>query len=766
MRPAGPVVDPLPCSGCGRLLDPLRAGHVAIFDHRFHYFCNRSSCRALFLHEATGEDPILEQRLAADERQRARRQELDEPIVAAFEPAPLDASLPEPPPMEDDRALVEPIGRTILTEPPPRHEIAEPRDIGSLLLVIAIAAGALGVALALAGDARLVAGARIVLALVGVAMLIGRAATTPAEPGDLHPIALVAPSLAAAAVAAWAALRPDRAVGSEAASLAGIIVTATAIEVWLVDGARRSVHGERSWITAALAVPGRRAPDDAATDAPMRDAIDLCPGEHVIVEPGEVVPVDLVVTGSDVDVYPWIGATTTARRRAGDPVVAGARVASGRLYGTCTWAGHDRSFARVLLDPRRRADALAPIAQASRALTERWAVVAAVIGALSAVVAGRHPIEIAMTGVAVLAAFASAVTASIAGVHVGRSILLALRRGITFRSSDAWDRAGKVGAAIFCARGTLLLGEPELAELEPTTSKVDPKTVLALAAGAERAGEDPVAHAILRAARARGVRPDGVRNPAVHPGLGVTAVTSAGDDLCVGSRALLLEQHVSVAAAEQRIGELEALGRSVVLVAVGGRLVGLLGLQDGLRPGARASVQHLADAQIEPVLMSGDARETCEAIARSLDIEHIRPEILPSARAAEVRHLIESGTSVAVLGHPNVDEAALGAADVAVALGAAGAGPGDFAVTLASDDVRDAALALALARRSRNEARLGLSLALAPALVGAISIAFGVLPPAFAPLASLVGAIVAVMHVRALDRLRTPADASASVEAA
>jgi P-type Cu+ transporter len=238
------------------------------------------------------------------------------------------------------------------------------------------------------------------------------------------------------------------------------------------------------------------------------------------------------------------------------------------------------------------------------------------------------------------------------------------------------------------------------------------------------------------------------------PGLGVTAVTSSGEDLCVGSRALLLANRIAIAASEQRIAELEALGRTVILVAVGARLVGVLGLQDGLRPGARAAVQHLLDAQIEPVIMSGDARETCEAIGRSLDVDHIRPEVLPTERASEVRRLIDAGMSVAVLGHPGIDDGALGAADVAVALGAAGASPGDLSIALASDDVRDAALALALAHRARLEARVGLAIAVFPALVGAIAVAFGVLPPAYAPLASLLGGVMAVLHVRALDRVR------------
>lgn len=805
-RASGPAVDPLPCSGCGKLIDPLRAGQVAIFDLRFHYFCN-SRCRLTFVGEPQlpplhprallrGDEPRLapeprltepllvppparapmpatlldeparERALGLDERppparaDAAARPELDAPIVDAFPPVSLDQALPEPPAIDDDRALLEPIGRTLLHagdgaalplgDEPQRHE-AEPRDVGALLLVLAIVAGALAVALALAGDATIVIGARIVLAAVSAGMLLGRAATTPRDATDPHPAPLLAPVLGGLLVAAWALLGRDRALAAEAASLAGVIATASAVSAWLIESARQRISAERAWIAAVLSVPGRRPVDDPGSEAAREEVWDLRPGEQVQVEPGEVVPVDLSVAGGDVEVLPWIGAQTPVRRRAGDPVIAGATVTRGRLRGACTWAGVDRAVARVLLDPRRRADALAPIARASRALTERWAFAAAAIAALSAFVAGRSPVEIAMTAVAVLAGLSTAVAASIASVHVARGILLALRRGIIYKSADSWDRAGRITVSVFCARGTLLLGEPEMAELEALGGKLDPEGILALAAGAERTEEHPVATAICRAARARGVRPDGVRNLSSFPGLGVTAVTSAGEELCVGNRALLLEQRVSIAAAEERIAELEALGRTVVLIAVGSRLAGLVGLQDGLRPGARAAIQHLLDAQIEPVLMSGDARETCEAIGRSLDIDHIRPEILPADRGAEVRRLIDAGMSVAVLGHAGADDLALGAADVSVALGAAGSSPGDFAVALASDDVRDAALSLALAHRTRLEARVALALTVAPALVGAAVVAVGLLPPAYAPIAALLGGMVAVVHARALD---------------
>jgi Cu+-exporting ATPase len=835
LRAAGPVVDPVPCSGCGKWIDPLRAGHVAIFDLKVHCFCDRGTCRAAFLGYAPGAEPkqvapgptaladaraIAGGRAAfargeepppvatprplgvapaaplvpdldvpapisgdgdepagpvtrrsseleregealADEPPRLPRLEPEPPpsehagpIVPAFGPRGDDDDLPAAPPVRDERTLVEPIARPILTEDPPHHDAADARDVGALLLALAIIAGVLAVALALAGDSLIVIGARIVLAFVGAGMLVGRAATTSRDAIEAHPAPLLAGSVLSLAVAGWAALGRDRALAAEAASLSGFVVSGVAVAAWLLEAGRHAVETERAWVAAALAAPGRRAVKErGAAEGATALALDLRAGEEVVVEAGEIVPVDVVVTGGEVEVLPWIGAATATRRRDGEAVVAGARVVKGRLRGTCTWGGNDRAFARVLLDPRRRADALAPIAHASRALVERWAVAAAGIAAISAAVAHRLPVEIAMTAVAVHAALATPILAAIGAVHVARGILLGLRRGVAYKSADAWDRAARVDVAMFSARGTLLLGEPELSDLEALSPKFEATDVLALAAGAERTEEHPVATAIVRAARARGVRPDGVRNPGTHPGLGVTAVASSGDELVVGSRTLLVDQRISIAAVEGRIAELEGLGRTVVLVAVGGRVVGLIGLQDGLRPGARAAVQHLLDVQIEPVLVSGDARETCDAIGRSLDIEHIRPEVRSVDRAAEVKRIVETGTSVAVLGHPGVDDGALGAADVSVALGAAGSTPGDFAVAMASDDVRDAALSLALAKRTRVEARVALALAAVPALVGSVAVAFGILPPAYAPIASLLGGAMAVVHARAADRM-------------
>jgi P-type E1-E2 ATPase len=296
------------------------------------------------------------------------------------------------------------------------------------------------------------------------------------------------------------------------------------------------------------------------------------------------------------------------------------------------------------------------------------------------------------------------------------------------------------------------MGEPEIVAIEPlhgdAKGEREVERVLSLAAGAETISTHPFASAILRAARQRGVRTDHVRSATAHAGLGVTALASSGERLVVGGRAIMLEEKVGVAIADARVSELEAQGRSVLLVALADKLLGLLALQDGMRAGARAAVQRLLDARIEPVLLSGEARETCDTIGRALDIDHIRPEVLPSDRGAEVRALGEGGHVVAVLGHPATDDGALGAASVAVAMGAAGSTPGEWAVQLASDDVRDAALALALPHATRDRARASIALGMAPGIAAMLTIGFGIAPLWVAPIAALVSALGAVVHAR------------------
>jgi P-type Cu+ transporter len=605
-----------------------------------------------------------------------------------------------------------------------------------------VVAGSLAALVPLAGPAADVL--RIPLASLAVLAVGARALFAPREEEAPHALIAVLPVVLALGAVYWGLATHDpQALGL--ASFAGLAAACVLMADSVTQRASAKAKKARERIAHALEGDVRVVRGDRSVRA---SAFEVKPGEPVGVEAGDTLGVDGVVAVGEAMVFPWLDAPAAVKKKEGDSLIAGARVASGRLRVTTTWAGADRAFSRLALSKALRTDVAAPLARGFRRIVERGAPVLGVLGAIAVYAGGaRGPLVLA-SACAVALTLAVRGTSSAVALHHARGQLSALAFGIVYKDAAAFDAAGRVSVAVLCSRGTVLMGEPEIVALESLGS-VSEGRVLSLAAGAEVGGAHPFASAILRAARAKEERPENVRSATVHPGLGVTALAATGDRLVVGSRALLLREKVSVAIADHRVTELETQGRSVLLVALAGKLVGLIAMQDGLRPGARAAVQRLLDAKVEPVLLSGEARETCETLGRALDIDHIRPEVLPEARGNEVRALGEGGQVVAVIGHPETDDAALGATDVAVALGAAGATPGEWSVSLASDDVRDAARALSLAKDARERAKVAIALGVAPAILAALAVAWGVFPIWAAPLALLAGTIAALTPLRA-----------------
>jgi Cu+-exporting ATPase len=746
------------CPACGKDVDTLRAGHVAILDGQFHYFCDELCKRDLIASTSSTLPsdvttavpppvaPASVSRLVGSSPPISTDRERE----AAIEEPP--RTLPSPHTTGLDREIdarpqvsVRAKGKLPSEEAPTSRPQTARRSGGARLppavVALGIAFGALASLLSLAGSAANVT--RLPLAAFAAAIVVVRWALGPRSPETAHPVLSLAPVVGGVAAAVWGLVRSDpQALGF--ASFAGLAAAAALSSDLLVAGAERPTRRAREHIARALAAPVRVVREGESVQL---TPFDVKPGEQVVVEAGETVGVDAVVTAGDAIVVPWLDAPLEGSKGEGDPFVAGGKVLSGRLRGTTTWAGADRAFYRLALSPKLRVDVAAPLARGLRLSVERGAPIAGALVAIASYASGAQGPEILANACAVMLAVGARAVVSVVALHHARGQLSALSHGIVYKDAAAMDAAGRAEVAVLCSRGTVLMGEPEIVALEALAS-IDEGRVMALAAGAEAVSTHPFASAILRAARTREERPENVRSATIHAGLGVTALAASGERLVVGSRALLLQEKVSVAVADARVTELEAQGRSVLLVALADKLIGLLALQDGLRPGARAAVQRLLDSQLEPVLLSGEARETCETIGRALDIDHIRPEVLPPDRGAEVRALGEGGHVVAVLGHPATDDAALSAADVSVALGAAGSTPGEWSVSLASDDVRDAARALSLARETRDRAKMAMILGLSPGIVAALAVASGLLPLGVAPVALLMGAVAALVHAR------------------
>ncbi|HEX7664096.1 MAG TPA: HAD-IC family P-type ATPase [Polyangiaceae bacterium] len=784
------------CPACGKALDPLRAGQVAIVGGTFVYYCDAQCKRDAY--EARSSH--VQQAMTADPPPVAEGPAPSLPMIsslpvsqpAASSPpvsAPPPVSVPkELPPVSGERASAPKVATEEETAPIPlapstlrsiavasnaalvaaaaaeeeaddeaparsvvpssraRRSAAEKqRQRNDVIAAVGFGTGLLAAALVLGGAG--LESVRAGLAALAVVLLAARAILAPRDPSSPNVLAVLGPPAGALAIALFAHAHADP-HASSLVSLAGLAAAGSLLVASVVERAFEPLAAERAKIAKALAVDVAVVQNTAKEDEVVKTSpADVKAGEHVVVEAGSVVGVDALVVAGTASVLPWLGARVETKKTSGDAIVAGAKIVSGRLRLVTTWAGNDRAWLRLAESPTHRLEVASPTARLTRTLVERAApIVSCVIGVV-AYTQGASPVE------AIGAAWASTIALGAWGVsrivalHHARMHASALEHGVVFKDARALADAGTTDVAVVCARGTVLMGEPEIVALE-ATGNVDADRMLSLAAGAEAASVHPFASAILRAARARGIRSEAVRNASVHEGLGVTALSAAGEHLVVGGRALLLRERVSVAAADARITELEAEGRSVLLVALGDKLIGIVALQDGLRAGARGAVQRLHDARIEPVLMSGEARETCETIARALDIDHVRPEVPPNERGAQVRALAEGGHVVAVLGHPDADDGALGAADVAVAMSAAGATPGEWSIALASDDVRDAAFALKLARSLRDRVRTATIIGFVPSALVALGLAFGAMPLALAPL------VVAAASLAALGQAR------------
>ena len=189
----------------------------------------------------------------------------------------------------------------------------------------------------------------------------------------------------------------------------------------------------------------------------------------------------------------------------------------------------------------------------------------------------------------------------------------------------------------------------------------------ALVAAIEQASEHPLARAIVEGARQREIAVPPAESFQSFTGKGIRGRVQ-GRQVAVGNRQLH-EGAAGLVDAERRAGELRAQGQTVVLVAVDGRLAGLAGVADRVKPTARAAVESLKKEGLKIVMLTGDSRATAEAVARQLGLDDFRAEVLPEQKAAVVKELQSRGAVVAMAGDGINDAPALAQAQVGIAMG-------------------------------------------------------------------------------------------------
>jgi len=547
----------------------------------------------------------------------------------------------------------------------------------------------------------------------------------------------------------------------EAAAIAALFSLAELLEASAVARARRSIEE-----LVRLAPERARLVREGGAEQEV-PAAELEKGQRIRVRPGEKVPIDgTVVDGeSAVDESTVTGESVPVTRRVGDPVYAGTILAEGYLEIEATTDAGDTTLDRIVRLVRQAQARRSP----SERFVERFAKYYTPAVTLLALVTMTVPpwlglgsgLEWFTRGLTLLVVACPCAMVIATPVTVVSAITSAARHGVLIKGGEYLETLGRTCAMAFDKTGSLTEGQLKVSAVEGLNG-ARPHDVLRLAAQVERRSEHPIAKAIVSHAQEQGAPLSGadVTEFEAPTGRGVVARVD-GRELRVGTPDLFPGEPLP-----ERFGELEAQGKTVVLVGDGARLVGLIALADQPRASAAQILRQLERLGVhEQVMLTGDHELVAESIARELGIATVRARLLPDEKVRVVEELRRTHETVAMLGDGVNDAPALAAASVGIAMGGAGS-PATIEtadVALMADDLGMLPYAVHLAKRARHVIMFNIGLAVGLNLLLAGGAVGGVVSLLVAVLVGDMGAsLVVTINAMRLARL-SPEDRNPSV---
>ncbi|HET8702185.1 MAG TPA: heavy metal translocating P-type ATPase [Nitrococcus sp.] len=454
--------------------------------------------------------------------------------------------------------------------------------------------------------------------------------------------------------------------------------------------------------------------------------------DRVLVRPGERIPADGTVEEgrSFVDESMISGEPAPVERSCGDSVVGGTLNGNGSLVVRVSRVGGDTVLARIIRLVEQAQAEKPPIQRLADRIAGVFVPVVILLAVLTLMVwLALGPVPalplafVAAVSVLLIACPCAMGLATPAAIMVGTGRGAAL--GVLFRRAAALEALARLDVLVIDKTGTLTEGRPEL--IAVSAYGIAEAEVLALAAAVESHSEHPVAAAVCRAARARGLDvPTQVDGFASEPGFGVRA-SVAGRQVHIGAERYLQRLGIDTALAAAAVHEQAARERTTLLVALDGKVAAVLAVADPVKAHAAAVIEALRTRGIEVVMMTGDSQATAQSIAAQVGIDRVVAQVLPEQKAAEVRMLQDGGQLVGFVGDGINDAPALATADAGIAIGTGtevAIEAGD--AVLMRGDLEGLITAIDLARRTRRTMLLnflwayGYNVALIPIAAGAL----------------------------------------------
>ena len=440
---------------------------------------------------------------------------------------------------------------------------------------------------------------------------------------------------------------------------------------------------------------------------------DVRVGDIILVKPGETIPVDgVVVEGrSAVDESMLTGESLPVEKKQGDTVIGATLNKLGMLKFEATKVGKETALAQIIKLVEDAQGSKAPIQKLADQVSAVFVPVVIVIALFT--FAGWYffgptlPVNadtdnftralINMVAVLVIACPCAMGLATPTAVMVGSGKGAEL--GVLFKSSEALERAGKVSVVILDKTGTITKGQPAVTDVVVNGNWKE-EDLLKVAASVEKGSEHPLGEAIWAEATARGLSLGEAAGFKAEPGHGVQAEVE-GRSVAVGNIRMMEIHGYPLNGLESEVSRLQSEAKTAMLVAVDGKVEGVIAVADTIKDGSKEAIADLHKMGLKVAMISGDNQKTAEAIAKQVGVDTVMAEVLPEGKSSEVKKLQAGDKVVSMVGDGVNDAPALAQADVGIAIGtgtdvAMAAAP----VTLMSGDLRGVSRAILLSRKT------------------------------------------------------------------